>query len=250
MALRIVHPEEGWNQGSKRSFAIFFDQHRTPDFPDGRPWGGQVEAPANPKHNKGIVGELLPITETLVLPDGITVPGWDAPWLPEAGYITASIGSISGNRFKINYQRMIADYVAANERYYALVAEEAGARNLRAPNMYGEVPFQLRALKGVGAPPKSPKLPEAAAAGDPWLLGFSSQVNEVLADIIAKDNGRMRNAPGYLPETAEAVNSFAGLSQDDIQELAALLKANRQTKTMRDAKAAKRTIPSDDASAA
>lgn len=248
MALRIVHPEEGWNQGSKRNFAIFFDQHRTPDFPDGRPWGGQVEAPANPKHNKGIVGELLPITETMTLPDGIVVKGWNAPWLPEAGYITASIGVIAGNRFKINYQRMIADYVAANERYYSLVAEEAGHRNLRAPNMYGEVPFQLRALKGVGSPPKSPKLPEAALAGDPWLLGFSTQVNETLADIIARDNGRMRSAPGYLPETPVVENPLQGLTQDDLHELAALLKQNRQAKAMRDAKAAKRST-SDDAAA-
>jgi hypothetical protein len=170
-APRLVAPTEGAGQHTRRSFMVFFDQHKTPEFPDGRPWGGQAEAPADPKMNKGIVGELLPISATIRLDDGTLIKGWDAPWLPEAKYIMASVGSIMGNRFKINYSLQIADYKAANERYYRKANEEAMARNLPGVRMYGPVPFQIRAFAMSVIRPSRPSCPKR-----PWAVirGFSA----------------------------------------------------------------------------
>jgi hypothetical protein len=169
MPSRLPLPNEGNGQHVKRSMTVFFDQHKSAEHPEGRPWWGWTEAAADPRHPKGVVGELLPVTATLTV-EGTTIRGWNAPWLPEAKYIAASVGSITGNRFKINYLAQIADYRTANERYYSSANEEAMSRNMPGVKMYGAVPFQIRSLKHVGNPPKSPKLPEAAQAGDPWIL--------------------------------------------------------------------------------
>lgn len=188
MANRYVHPEEGWNQNLQRQLSIFFDQHRSEQFPDGRPWWCYTENPANPKHPRRPVGEMIPVTANLEI-EGIVIPGWESPWTPEPKYVAMALSSMQGNRFRFDYQRMTADYREANTQYYLRAAREAAARNWPAPRLYGPVSFQLRAI--VGNPPKSPKVPEAALAGDPWLIGFSAKVNEQLKKILDEENGRL-----------------------------------------------------------
>lgn len=238
---------EGYSQARKFALAIYFDQHKSPSHPDGRPWWCYTETPADPTHPRGIVGELIPISSDWRLADGVVLKGWDAPWYPEQKYVVTGLGLTSGNRFKINYAQMVQDYRAANERYYRLAAQTAGARNWPAPQLYGPVDFQLRAL--IGDPPKSPKIPEAALAGDPWLLGFSGQVNERLRDVLDRDNGRMTFA---LDEATVAAVEQPGprssgmpeLSAEDMAELVELL---RQKKAQREKSAKKPTNPSSQA---
>jgi hypothetical protein len=245
---RLSAPEEGWSQQSNRSPGIFFDQHKSPRHPAGRPWWCWTETPANPKHPRGIVGELIPIVADLDV-GGEIVQGWLAPWVPEQKYVVRSIGLLAGgNSFKIDYVSMISDYRQANERYYRLAASTAGAKNWPAPRMYGPVEFQLRAI--VGDPPKSPKLPEAAAAGDPWLLGFSTHVNEQLRTILDRETGRMHvpmdeDEPIVPPAPKADASLLASLSDEDMAELSAFLKQRKQAAHMRDAK--KKSSPSDQA---
>lgn len=190
MAHRYVHPEEGWNQNQQRQLSIFFDQHRSDAFPDGRPWWCYTENPANPKHPRRPVGEMIPVSADVQIPgEDFVIPGWESPWIPEPKYVAMATSTMQGNRFRFDYQRMVTDYREANTAFYMRAAREAAARNWPAPRLYGPVSFQLRAI--VGNPPKSPKLPEAALAGDPWLLGFSPKVNESLRKILDEENGRM-----------------------------------------------------------
>ena len=236
---RLSAPEEGWSQQSNRSPGIFFDQHKSPRHPNGRPWWCWTETPANPKHPRGIVGELVPIVADLDV-GGEAVRGWLAPWVPEQKYVVRSLGLLAGSTsFKIDYVSMISDYRQANERYYRLAASTAGAKNWPAPRMYGPVEFQLRAI--VGDPPKSPKLPEAAAAGDPWLLGFDKNVNETLRTILDRETGRMHAPMEEIEPQGADQSILSGMSAEELRELRAMLQQNKQAKAMRDAKAKKST---------
>jgi hypothetical protein len=239
---RTQQLHEGYSQARKFALAIYFDQHKSPSHPDGRPWWCYTETPADPTHPRGIVGELIPISSDWRLADGVVLKGWDAPWYPEQKYVVTSLG-LTGNRFKINYAQMVTDYRAAAERYYRLAAQTAGSRNWPAPQLFGPVDFQLRAL--VGDPPKSPKLPEAALAGDPWLLGFTPQVNERLREVLDRDNGRMTFT---LDEAAEPAIAQPGpkaaipeFSPEDMAEILAMLKDKREKR------AKKQTPPSSQA---
>lgn len=169
MPSRIVAPSAGWSQAQQRGLALFFDQHRSDKFPDGRPWWCYTERPANGAATPMPVGDLQP-------------HGWTAPWLPESKYMNMSMGTLNSNRFRIAYDRMIVDYRQAWDEYYQRAAEEAAATNLPIPE-YGEpLTWKLKAI--IGRPPKSPKIPEAALAGDRWLLGFTEEPNEQLERLL------------------------------------------------------------------
>jgi hypothetical protein len=189
MASRFTAPAEGWNQNRQRNIAVFFDQHRSAEFPDGRPWWCYTERSADGSSAPMPVGEMQPVNAEITLGDGTKIPGWEAPWVPEPKYMAHSVQRLSGNRFRIDYQRQIADYRAAQEDYYRRAVQEAAAFNLPMPEL-GEAPsYKLRMI--VGNPPKSPKIPEAALAGDRWLLGFSDEPNEQLRRLLYTGDGRI-----------------------------------------------------------
>ena len=176
MPTRHTPPSEGWNQNRQRGLGLFFDQHRSDRFQDGRPWWCYTERPADGAHMPMPVGELIP-------------HGWNAPWFPDAAYMAMSVGTLQTNKFRINYERMIADYRWAMEDYYRRAAQEAAAFDLKIPE-YGEaVGWKLQAI--VGKPPRSPRIPEAALAGDQWLLGFRTEPNEYLQRLITTGDIRI-----------------------------------------------------------
>lgn len=165
----------GWSQADQRSYATFYDQHKCAKFPQGRPWWAVVERPAEGAAMPMPVGELQP-------------DGWNAPWTPDAEYINKSIGkatpgsSLQEHRFRIDYTSMIQDRKRALKEYYDRAVLEAIGQGWEAPNFGDPISYRLRAI--VGAPPLSPKIPEAALAEDPWILGFSDVENETLARLL------------------------------------------------------------------
>lgn len=227
MAVRITHVGEGQNQNKSRLVKIFFDQHKEArlGFPDGRAWWGYCEKQVDGSDAQPI-GELMPVGEDKVLEDGTRIKGWSAPWVPEPKYIALAVAGMTGYKFRIDYVRMQRDYEDASRRYYDLVNNEVFQKGWDPIPLYGSVPYVVRALKHVGAPPKSPKLPEAALAGDRWLLGFSEEVNEKLRDILAIDNGRLAATPEYEPRPDA---SLAQLSPEDMAELQAFLQARKKS---------------------
>jgi hypothetical protein len=236
MATRFTTPEEGWNQNKQRSVAIFFDNHKHKNYPNGRGYWCYVENPADPSHQKRSVGELIPITADMVLEDGTVVKGWSAPWVPEQKYFAMAMSMINGNTFRWNYVRMIADYKEASDRYYRRCAQEAAARNWPAPKLYGDVSFQLRAV--CGERPKSPKVPEAAQAEDPWLLGFDQRPNEKIKKILEDERGSFGvtlEEAGIDEVTTPAQTVTNGLTQEEIDDFRAFRLAQQQKKAHSDA---------------
>jgi hypothetical protein len=173
-------PTEGWSQAKQRSYAVFYDQHKCAKFPQGRPWWAVVERPAEGAAMPMPVGELQP-------------QDWNAPWLPDAKYITASLGkatpgaTMQEHKFRIDYSAMITDRKTAMREYYDRAVLEAIGQGWQAPNYGDPIPYRLRAI--VGTPPLSPKIPEAALAEDPWILGFSTVENETLARLLQLGSG-------------------------------------------------------------
>jgi hypothetical protein len=168
--------QTGWSQADQRNVAIFRDQHKCAQFPEGRPWWANVERAAEGAAMPMPVGELMPL-------------GWDAPWFPDAKYINASIGratpgaTLQEHKFRIDYAAMIADCKRAMREYYDNAITEAIGQGWQAPDYGAPIPYRLRAIVGKG-PPLSPKVPEAALAEDPWILGFSKAENETLARLL------------------------------------------------------------------
>lgn len=168
--------QTGWSQADQRSYAVFYDQHKCAKYPQGRPWWAVVERPAEGAAMPMPVGELQP-------------QGWDAPWLPDAAYINKSIGratpgaTMQEHKFRIDYPTMIQDRKTAMKEYYDRAVLEAIGQGWEAPDFGGVISFRLRAI--VGTPPLSQKIPEAAMAEDPWILGFSPTENETLARLLA-----------------------------------------------------------------
>lgn len=235
MPSNATKTQVGWSQAINRQDLILFDQHRSEAHPLGRPWWCVVEKQVNGSA-PAPVGEIQPLNRDIVIDEGVTAKGWDAPWIPEQKYMTLAVHTMQGNRFRIDYQRMITDYREANLAYYRRANEEAAARNWPSVPLFGRVPFQLQSVKGIGAPPKSPKVPEAALAGDRWLLGFHAQPNEVLARILERDNGRgLAIYEDEIPVTGDSVV----LSAEEASELRAFLSQRKQAGKMRAAKAAK-----------
>jgi len=180
---RYQAPAEGWNQNRQRGLGLFFDQHRSKDFPDGRPWWCYTERPADGAHMPHPVGELIPHQ-------------WSAPWTPEAMYMQMSMGTLQTNRFRIMYERMIADYQQARDEYYQRAVAEAVQNSLPIPESAELLTHKLVMI--VGRPPRSPRIPEAALAGDRWLLGFTTEPNEYLQRLL--DYGSLKvGRPTELP---------------------------------------------------
>src|SRR5262252_8463744 len=97
---RYQPPTEGWNQNRQRGLGLFYDQHRDPRWPDGRPWWCYTERPADGAHMPMPVGELIPY-------------GWDAPRTPDVTNTQMSIGTLQTHSFRLMHERMSSDYRTA-----------------------------------------------------------------------------------------------------------------------------------------
>lgn len=186
MALKVTKQQSGWSQAKQRGLAIFYDQHKHPTkCPNGRPWWAITEKPAEGAAMPMPVGPLMPMDWEQL--------GIFAPWEPEQAYLIRNLGkakpgaTLSEYRFFIDYPQMVTDYTAAHKMYYERAVKEAAALRITPLPKYGDVlPYELRIV--VGEPPKSPKVPQAALAGDDWLLGFDREENEALARLLTMGN--------------------------------------------------------------
>lgn len=169
------------SQRDRRYTDTFRDQHRSPRFPEGRPWWGEREFAANKPDPDGFCSTLTPGDHEDPLGSA-----WDAPWMPPQQSTVQG-----GSYFDLNYRKrtivirydiIVRDDTDAFRKYYdaaAVIAYEKGWQ----PPEFGTLPRQaIRAV--IGQPPRSPKVAQAAQAGDPWLLGHAKEVNEELAALL------------------------------------------------------------------
>lgn len=187
MAQKRGPQSTGFSQADHRNLAVFYDQHIHKKAPSGRPWWCYVEKPAD--------GAAMPMPVGPLTPMGWEAMGIYAPWEPDQAYIIRSLGrsrpgaTMFEFRFTIDYTQMRIDWQRVMEEYYGRAVNEAAALNLKLPN-FGE-PLQYQLQKIVGEPPMSPKIPDAAIAGDEWLLGFDARENEGLARLLKMRNERL-----------------------------------------------------------
>lgn len=169
------------SQRDQRTAESVFDQHKNVRFPNGRPWWGYTEIQTDRRAFPAFVCELMP--------GDVNDPmesGWNAPWFPTQMRESSGRRYLELNMKKSaltwNYGLMIADNKLATANHYRAAAKMANANGWKAPGLNEPLSFQLETL--LGPPPLSYRIPEAAMAGDPWLLGFTEQVNQDLADLL------------------------------------------------------------------
>jgi cytosine/adenosine deaminase-related metal-dependent hydrolase len=225
-------------QAKSRKLVTVYDQHKSARFPNGRPWWGYAEMPAERGAPWGFVGSLAPGNHLNAFGDT-----WEAPWLPDDKWLQPNVET---GKLTINYGGMVAEYTQATRTYYEKCAEVAHENKWIAPTFGGHVDSRFRAVVGRDVP-QSPKIPQAAMAGDPWLLGVTTEINEGLHKILkATTYGSMSRVIDD-----QAVNATTTVAvTPDIQAMidkavAAALAAqtpDRSTRTanMRDAKQAKK----------
>lgn len=213
MPSKPVHTEISTvgSQSDRRTLATFRDQHKGPRFTDGRPFWGWLEMPSDPAQLAAPIGELHPGNhETAANRDWSDC--WSAPWMPSPQYMELNLRR---QIIYINYPRMIADFKKAMEEHYRKATEIAYEKNWPEPRFLGPIDHNIRHI--IGRAPLSHKIPEAAMAGDPWILGLSEYPNEKLAKLLDTYNRQ-----GDLWDSAaEAGEITSGMTPTDIHELIA-----------------------------
>lgn len=204
-AVRIMASTDAANN---MRLAVFLDQHRNAaaGYPDGRAWWGYVQRAANGADMPGLVGELMPVAVDSWI--GAKQPkfykGWQAPWYPDAKYINERLGELDGNHFEIDYTKMEADWKIAETEYYQRAINAAIAHSFPVPNLGGPLDYRVQAI--VGRPPKSARIPAAAKTGHQWLLGFSTEKDELLERLLISAAG------GFEMPSAEQIREREGES--------------------------------------
>lgn len=216
-----THIKSVASQADRRKVVTFYDQHRSSKFPTGRPWWGHVEMPSDPMFPGGVVGSLTPGDHTDT--PGIWESAWEAPWLPDEKYLRSDTET---GKVTIHYGAMLSDYRAANEKYYAAAAVIAFEKGWEAPEPNGTVEYRFRAV--LGPPPQSPKIPQAAMAGDPWLLGFSREPNEELVRIL---KATAYGGTGVVLMPPVKPDDVLTMSKDDLNALIARAVAEAMAST-------------------
>lgn len=197
------------SQKDRRFTDTFFDNHRHPRFPNGRPFTGQREFTSGTDRESVTAGfistdlqrgqyfhENIDFPQTQEERLASLASAWDCPWLPSGGK--------KFMQFNYRNKRITWDYVKgeteerqALDRYYRAAAKVAGA------NGWGEIKFGVmpsyQVTSILGEPTKFLPIWQAARAGDPWLLGFVDEPNEQLAAILGVD---VQYVGGYTGDSA------------------------------------------------
>ena len=198
------------SQASNRYMDTFRDQHKSSRFPDGRPWWGWREFTANKGEPDGFVGNVIPGDHL-----DPAAGQWSAPWMPDAAFFEFNYRR---STIAIRYDRMLAHDRAAYEEYYNS-ANRIANQNTWPETRYGSIPrHSITSL--IGYPPRSPKIAQAAMAGDRWLLGSSDEVNEELAQLL----GLSRHGLKIMREEMEPVATPAEvltMTPEQLQKLIA-----------------------------
>lgn len=230
------------SQADNRWVETVYDQHKSARFPRGRPWWGHLEYPADRKKDPAFCCELMPGDHN----DPFN-SSWSAPWLPDQ-VLSHPNGSgrqyfrLDVKRLSVTwlYQPIIEDDKSAVRRYYQAAAKIAHEKGWKAPGLNEPVGFQIESI--LLAPPRSPKIAEAALAGDPWILGATQQENVELRRLL--DGVRVLNdmRPVVTPE--EVLKGGDDIDERIARAVAAALEAQKEknrakTANARVAKAAK-----------
>lgn len=226
------------SQRDNRYTDTFTDQHRSSRLPNGRPWHGEREMTANKGQKDGFCSPLTPgdhLDYSL---------RWEAPWYPEQRF------------FKYNYQRstISIDYnaIIAHDQQYTNLYYEAAAliameKGLPAVEEGVLPPYMIRQI--LKMPPRSPKIAQAALAGDQWILGFTNEPNVALKHLLEQSQLSYREVTPLIdPEELVAATQpdmKAMIAEAVAQALAAEREAQAQKNRDKTAKARAARYPTE-----
>lgn len=243
------------SQADTRYLDTYFDGHIWTRggrlFPNGRPWTGYREFSAEKGRPDGFVtAELMRGEHVENDREATLASAWDAPWAPESRYFEFDH---QRKRIKLRYDKVIGDLTFAQNTYYKAAAKISNQNGWQETG-FGQLPrFQITAL--IGDPPQSPRIPQAAQAGDPWLLGFDDEANPELARLLGVSSiaDGMFNGTIARREAVVQPSTVLSMTADDLEAkiaaaVASALAAQQAVKDqrgqrMRDAKARKH-VPS------
>lgn len=214
----IVPIQTVGSQSNNRKIVTLRDTHKSARFQAGRPWWGYAEKPAEAGAPWGLVGTPTPGNHENPFGDQ-----WEAPWLPDAKYMSANVET---GKLTINYVGMVTEYTQKTTEYYEQCASVAHENKWVAPEFGGHVDGRFRGVVGKYLP-QSPRIPQAAMAGDPWVLGQTTEINETLARILRETTyGRSLpfGQPGDMTPPAPVtpvVNDAVTLTGDTLQAMIA-----------------------------
>lgn len=253
----IVAPSQTNSQAANRFLATYHDQHKHPElFPDGRPFTGWQEVPAQKRAAPAFVSDLQQgewfgsedpdgrATQSEAERLQSLASAWDCPWLPERQGGAADFWEFNHlrKRITLRYDRVLAYDRREFSRYYA-ACNTVASQNGWKETMQGQVPRQA-IVDILGRPPRDPRIAQAAMAGDPWLLGFIKpwqHTNHQLAALLGLNEHGM---PVPVVPTAEPLLRVSeivdarerGVSLEQVQALieAASAKAVADAMRLRD----------------
>lgn len=198
----------GVSQKDYRKLVTVRDQHKCARFPEGRPWYGYVERPADPDQPSNFVQELMPGDHED--PWGSV---WEAPWMPDQRFKRLDV--VRG-RVEWQYGDMINDLERAKREYYGMVTEIGYEKGWPVPE-YG-APVDHRYIRVVGPLPESPKIPTAAQAGDPYILGFSPHCDDDMLRVALASKARRYTPPPIPVEDGQDSESVT-VKKSDIAQM-------------------------------
>lgn len=207
----IKSPQEikGLNDPARtKQAAFFFDQHVHPRvFPKGRAWWTILEKSWNGMDTPGACAEYMAGGRD---DNGLELT-WNAPWFPENKYGKLHSGTFGALRLEWEYVRMRADLNVAWEEYHRAACRVAAQSKWELPVLYEPVDWRIAAALE-SEPPKSPKIPEAAMAGDPWLIGVHTEPNERLQKLLMLDTYRVQPTE----QMVQGVKDVMTMSQSEL----------------------------------
>ena len=239
------------SQADTRYIDTYFDGHvwtRGPrQFPNGRPWTGYREFSAEKGRPDGFVTAELSYGEYIENDRDATFASvWSAPWVPESRYFEFDHQK---KRIRLRYDKVISDLSTAQRTYYSAAAKISNQNGWKETD-FGQLPrFQITAI--IGDPPPSARIPQAAQAGDPWLLGFDDEANPELARLLGVSSIADGMYNGARRDAVVEPSSVLTMTPDDLDAkiqaaVAQVMKAQQAEKDargqrMRDAKAKRHT---------
>ncbi len=167
------------DQRSRRYLDTFTDQHRSARFPNGRPFWGYRELASGRDTNPLAQDPFIQYQ-----PGDHRDPlnsNWNAPWLPETKDEWWQLDH-PNKKIRIRYDAIKGHDKVYFDLYYKAAAKVAYEKGWQEPK-YGQ-PLVWAIASLLPPMPRSPRIAEACEAGDPWILGFSDEVNEELAQLL------------------------------------------------------------------
>lgn len=173
-----------------KRYGKVYDQHD-------RAWGGYID------NKSGMpVGVLQPV-------------GWHAPWLPPQGTNTFIFDRDQPNRFRINYEALFEERMAALKEWETLRMDKAVARGWNPEDP--EKQEQLDKMVGPRSGVKAPEVIAACMQNEPWILGLSSVVNKKVEQYLEKKLDRratlLKGMPDFTAVEDEVMDDLLALEE-------------------------------------